>query len=128
MTRPGIEPTISGSQSGCSTTEPMYQFMIDTNYVNYTMRKGFVCVEVLWSSQPNGVMSSAIEKRCIWTCSMDQDLINQKSCIMTYSPLLLFQVQSTLNSLDTDGSFTKANLKLLLSPYEILRIAQERKY
>ena len=37
-------------------------------------------------------------------------------------------IQSDLNSLKTDGSFTMANSNLFLSPYEILLIAQENKY
>ena len=37
-------------------------------------------------------------------------------------------VQSNLNSLNTDGSFTIANLNSVLSPYEILPIDQENKY
>ena len=37
-------------------------------------------------------------------------------------------LQSNLNSLNTDGSFTMANLNSFFSPYEILLIAQENKY
>ena len=39
-----------------------------------------------------------------------------------------FYVQSNLNSLNTDGSFTMANSNSFLCPYEILLIAQENKY
>ena len=38
------------------------------------------------------------------------------------------QVQSNLNSSNTDGSFTMANSNSFLSPYEILPTAQENKY
>ena len=38
------------------------------------------------------------------------------------------QLQSILNSSNTDGSFTMANSNSLLSPYEILPKAQENKY
>ena len=37
-------------------------------------------------------------------------------------------MQSNLNSLNTDGSFTMANSNLFLSPYEILPVAKENKY
>ena len=37
-------------------------------------------------------------------------------------------VQSTLNSSNTDGSFTMADSNLFLSPYKILPIAPENKY
>ena len=37
-------------------------------------------------------------------------------------------VQSNFNSSNTDGSFTMANSNSVLSPYEILTIAQENKY
>ena len=37
-------------------------------------------------------------------------------------------IQSNLNSSNTDGSFTMANLNSVLSPYEILPIDQENKY
>ena len=36
-------------------------------------------------------------------------------------------LQSNLNSSNTDGSFTMADLNLFLSPYEILPIASEKK-
>ena len=36
--------------------------------------------------------------------------------------------KSNLNSSNTDGSFTIANSNSVLSPYEILPIAQENKY
>ena len=39
-----------------------------------------------------------------------------------------FEIQSNLNSLNTDGSFTTANSNSFLSPFEILPIAQENKY
>ena len=42
--------------------------------------------------------------------------------------LLRFQVQSNLNSSNTDGSFTMANSNSFLSPYKILPLAQENKY
>ena len=38
------------------------------------------------------------------------------------------QVQSNLNSTDTDGSFTMANSNSFFSPYEILPLAQENKH
>ena len=38
------------------------------------------------------------------------------------------QVQSNLDSSNTDGSFTMANSNSFLSPYEILLIVQENKY
>ena len=38
------------------------------------------------------------------------------------------QIQSNLNSSNTDGSFTMANSNSFLSPYKILRLAQEDKY
>ena len=38
------------------------------------------------------------------------------------------QIQSNLNSSNTDGSFTMANSNSFLSPYEILPLAQENKY
>ena len=38
------------------------------------------------------------------------------------------QIQSNLDSSNTDGSFTMANLNSFLSPYEVLLIAQENKY
>ena len=38
------------------------------------------------------------------------------------------QVQSNLNSSTYDGLFTMANSNSILSPYEILPIAQENKY
>ena len=38
------------------------------------------------------------------------------------------QVQSNLNSSNTDGSITMANSNSFLSPNEILPIAQENKY
>ena len=37
------------------------------------------------------------------------------------------QIQSNLNSSNTDGSFTMANSNLILSPYEILPMDQENK-
>ena len=37
-------------------------------------------------------------------------------------------LQSNLDGSNTDGSFTMANSNSLLSPYEILPIAQENKY
>ena len=37
-------------------------------------------------------------------------------------------LQSNLNSSNTDGSFTMANSNPVLSPYEILPLAQENKY
>ena len=37
-------------------------------------------------------------------------------------------IQSNLDSSNTDGSFTMANSNSFLSPYEILPIAQENKY
>ena len=37
-------------------------------------------------------------------------------------------VQSNLNSLNTDGSFTMANSNSFLSPYKILPIAHKHKY
>ena len=37
-------------------------------------------------------------------------------------------IQSNLNSSNTDGSFTMANSNSFLSTYEILPIAQEKKY
>ena len=37
-------------------------------------------------------------------------------------------IQSNLNSSNTDGSFTMANSNLFLSLYEILLLAQENKY
>ena len=37
-------------------------------------------------------------------------------------------LQSNLNSSNTDGSFTMANSNSFLSPYEILPLAQENKY
>ena len=37
-------------------------------------------------------------------------------------------IQSNFNSSNTDGSFTTANSNTVLSPYEILTIAQENKY
>ena len=37
-------------------------------------------------------------------------------------------VQSNLNSLNADGSFTMASSNLFLSTYEILPITQENKY
>ena len=39
-----------------------------------------------------------------------------------------FDIHSNLNSSNTDGLFTMANLNSFLSPYEILPIAQENKY
>ena len=38
------------------------------------------------------------------------------------------RLQSNLNSSNTDGSFTRANLNSFLSPCEILPIAQENNY
>ena len=38
------------------------------------------------------------------------------------------EIQWYLNSSDTDGSFTMADLNSCLSPYEILPIVQEHKY
>ena len=38
------------------------------------------------------------------------------------------QIQSNLNSSNTDDSFTMANSNSVLSPYEILPIDQENKY
>ena len=40
----------------------------------------------------------------------------------------LVEVQSNLNSSNTDGSFTMPNSNSFLSPYEILPLAQENKY
>ena len=37
-------------------------------------------------------------------------------------------IQLNLDSSNTDGSFTMANLNSFLSPYEVLPIAQENKY
>ena len=45
-----------------------------------------------------------------------------------YVFLELSNLQSNLNSSNTDGSFTTANSNSCLSPYEILPIAQEIKY
>ena len=45
----------------------------------------------------------------------------QEKCIVT-------KLQSNLNSLNTDASFTMANSNSSLSPYEILPKAQENKY
>ena len=39
-----------------------------------------------------------------------------------------YDLQSNLNSSNTDGSFTMANSNSFLSPYEILPLAQENKY
>ena len=41
---------------------------------------------------------------------------------------LFFDIQSNLNSWNTDGSFTMANSNSVLSPYEILPMDQENKY
>ena len=38
------------------------------------------------------------------------------------------EIQSNLNSSNTDGSFTIANSNSFLSPYETLLLAQENKY
>ena len=38
------------------------------------------------------------------------------------------ELQSNLNSSNTDGLFTMANSNSFLSPYEILPLAQENKY
>ena len=38
------------------------------------------------------------------------------------------KVQSNLNSSNTDGSFTMANSNSVLSPYEILPLAQENNF
>ena len=46
----------------------------------------------------------------------------------TYSAFILNQLQSNLDSSNTDGSFTMANSNPFLSPYEILLLAQENKY
>ena len=46
----------------------------------------------------------------------------------TFFLFLYKNVQSNLNSSNTDGSFTMANLNSDLSPYEILPIDQENKY
>ena len=46
-------------------------------------------------------------------------------------PFMVFDclyVQSNLDGSNTDGSFTMANSKSFLNPYEILPIAQENKY
>ena len=40
----------------------------------------------------------------------------------------LLQLQSNLNSSNTDGSFTMANSNSFLSPYEFLPMDQEYKY
>ena len=40
----------------------------------------------------------------------------------------MFQLQSNLNSSNTDGSFTMDNSNSVLSPYEILPKDQENKY
>ena len=40
----------------------------------------------------------------------------------------LRDIQSNLDGSNTDGLFTMANSNSFLSPYEILRIAQENKY
>ena len=50
-----------------------------------------------------------------------QDLISKKNT--KYS-----NIQSNLNSSNTDGSFTMDNSNLILSPYEILPIDQENQY
>ena len=42
--------------------------------------------------------------------------------------LCILYIQSNLDSLNTDGSFTMANSNSFLSPYEVLLIAQENKY
>ena len=39
-----------------------------------------------------------------------------------------YYIQSNLNSSNTDGSFTMANSKSFLSPFEILPITKENKY
>ena len=38
------------------------------------------------------------------------------------------EIQSNLDSSNTDGSFTMANSNSFLSPYKVLPIAQENKY
>ena len=45
-----------------------------------------------------------------------------------YSNVPDHTIQSNLDSLNTDGSFTMANLNSFLRPYEVLPIAQENKY
>ena len=40
----------------------------------------------------------------------------------------IFKIQSNLDGLNTDGSFTMANSNSFLNPNEILPIAQENKY
>ena len=42
--------------------------------------------------------------------------------------MIMNEVQSNLNSLNTDGLFTMANSNLILNPHEILPIAQENEY
>ena len=50
----------------------------------------------------------------------------QRAGLTGFSPFA--QVQSNLNSSNTDGSFTMANSNSFLSPYEVLPIDQENKY
>ena len=49
-------------------------------------------------------------------------------CTSLSGTLVQKQLQSNLDSSNTDGSFTMANSNLFLRPYEVLPIAEENKY
>ena len=53
---------------------------------------------------------------------------NNEGSVFALSGSSLVDLQSNLNSSDTDGSFTMAYSNSFLSPYEILPLAQENKY
>ena len=74
---------------------------------------------------PTDVSKMLLDK---WQNSVDSDQKPYSAASDLGLHCLAVSIQLSLNSSNTDGSFTMANPNLFFSPYEVLPIAQENKY
>ena len=80
----------------------------------------------LWRSQVSQTRYRAKKKKK--KKKKKKQKINPKNLASERYTAEFLYIQSNLDGSNTDGSFTMANSNSVLSPYEILPIAQENKY
>ena len=87
--------------------------------------------KIMDGSSKKKIITSSIHEKSIDLSLLQMHVMKGHGLVQCYFPRTAQrrnQVQSNLNSSNTDGSFTMANSNSVSSPYEILPIDQENKY